>query len=70
MDPIQTLQAPIQESNIPFLSLKKTQIALDCSKQHIQNLVKRGILKPKYIGCKTYFILQDIVDSLSNKKEA
>ncbi|HEY8400499.1 MAG TPA: hypothetical protein VIK89_04515 [Cytophagaceae bacterium] len=55
---------------VPFLSLSKTAEALDCSTRQIYNLIDKGILKPYYLkgSIKPYFFIQDIVDSMEEKK--
>ncbi len=41
---------------------------LDCSKASIHNWVKEGILIPRKIGCRTYFLGADLVKLLTQTK--
>lgn len=51
----------------PYLSFSKTQEALDCSRNHIYNLIERGILTPKFLGKKPYFSVSEMIAALSEK---
>jgi len=53
-------------NEVPFLSFRKTQEALDCSRTFLYNLIDEEKLKPKYIGRKPYFMISDIVSILKD----
>ena len=59
------LQERLEGNNVlPFLSLAKTMKALDCSRSFLYSLIYNGTLKPKHIGKKPYFLVEDIVGLL------
>ena len=53
----------------PFLSLRKTKEALDCSRSFVYGLINKGALKPKYIGKKPYFTVENILNIMEEKCE-
>lgn len=62
----------LQQTELGFLSFKKTQEALDASKFLIYSLIKKGIIMPYYFHFdesgkgkgKPYFRIADLVKSL------
>jgi predicted DNA-binding transcriptional regulator AlpA len=59
----------IKNGNVPFLSFEKTREALDCSRSFMYNLINDGTLKPKYLGKKPYFMIEDIVAAMTEKPQ-
>jgi len=53
---------------LPFISLAQTMKALDCSRSFLYSLIYNGTLKPKYIGKKPYFMVEDIIELIEEKK--
>jgi predicted DNA-binding transcriptional regulator AlpA len=53
--------------NIPFLSFEETVKALDCSRSFVYSLIEQGILTPKYIKTKPYFIIEDIMKAMKER---
>ena len=49
---------------LPFLSLYQTLTALDCSRSFLYSLKDKGLLTPRYIGGKPYFLAKDIMNLL------
>ncbi|MCA6078817.1 helix-turn-helix domain-containing protein [Fulvivirga sedimenti] len=47
-----------------ILSQQELAEYLTCSRQHIINLQKQGVLKPKKLGKRTYYLLEDIIEYL------
>ncbi|MBO9699933.1 MAG: helix-turn-helix domain-containing protein [Sporocytophaga sp.] len=54
---------------IPFLSFRETQKALDCSRSFMYLLIDKGELKPKYLGKKPYFLINDILSAMKDAEE-
>lgn len=53
---------------LPFLSFKKTQALLDCSRSFLYSQIKSGNIQPKYIGRKPYFLKEDLLRLFNGKK--
>ena len=54
-------------NQLPFLSFDKTRIALDCSRSFIYKLIDQGKLKPRYIGRKPYFMVENILQIMEER---
>jgi hypothetical protein len=54
---------------VPFLSFAKAQEALDCSRSFLYGLIDKGKIKPKYLGKKPYFLIDDILSAMTEKEE-
>jgi predicted DNA-binding transcriptional regulator AlpA len=52
---------------IPFVSLAQVTKQLGCSKRLIYNQIKSGRLKPKYLGKRIFFRVEDITNAFSDK---
>ncbi|GAL84248.1 hypothetical protein MYP_1476 [Sporocytophaga myxococcoides] len=59
----------ISTKEVPFLSFSETQKALDCSKTFMYTLIDKGELKPKYLGAKPYFLINDILGAMKDAPE-
>lgn len=64
---LESINTNIALRSMPFLSLKQTVKALDCSRKWLHDLTKSGKLKARYIGRKPYFLVKDICDLLTNE---
>ncbi len=49
---------------LPFLSLYQTITALDCSRSFLYSLIDKGLLTPRHVGKKPYFMAKDIMNLL------
>jgi len=63
------MEANIKIKNVPFLSFRETQIALDCSRGFVYGLIDKRKLTPKYIGSRPYFMVDEIIDCMADEPD-
>ncbi|WP_156140381.1 hypothetical protein [Sporocytophaga myxococcoides] len=49
--------------------MSETQKALSCSRTFIEKQIKLGRLKPKYLGKKCYFLIDEVVLAMTDQPE-